>query len=171
MLATFTFAMLEILAPFCVGTPLMMLLMGNCTYEATEILGIFPTFILAFVLTVAFCCILNLITLPFTRYSVFLFDDHFSHGNTDVKYDDVTRIEIDSGMVSRQMSGNDPCCLDFYSGEKLLASIKHPSLLMSFFVWRKCKNARLKYKRVKKLALTWALVLLICIVLGLYGAK
>ena len=170
MLTTFMFAMLEILAPCCVGTAVVMILIGNDNYTTNEILSIFPAFIVMLVLIVIFCCMLNLITLPFTKHTVFLFDDHFSHGNTKVKYDNVTNIEIDSGIV-RRMGGNEPCCLDCYSDDELLISIEHPSLLMSFLVWRRCKNAKLKYKRVKKLVLLWAFILLMSIVLGLYGAQ
>jgi len=162
------FAMLEILSPYCVGIPIMILLIGNDNYTANEILSIFPTFIIMLVLIVIFCCMLNLITFPFTKHTVFLFDNHFSRGNTEVKYDDVTRMEIDSGLVSRT-GGNEPCCLDCYSGNELLISIEYPSLLMSFLVWRRCKNAKLKYKRVKKLVLLWAVVLVMSIALGLYG--
>ena len=168
-LTTFMFAMLEILAPFGVGTPVMILLMGNENYSLYEILSFFPLFFIMLVLIVAFCCALNLITLPFTKYTVYLFDDYFSRGNTEVRYDTVTRIEIDSGFV-RRFGGNEPCCLDCYAGDELLISIEHPSLLMSFLVWRRCNNAKLRYKRVKKLVLMWIFVLSICFVLGLYGA-
>lgn len=169
-ITTFMFAMLEILAPFCVGTPVMILLIGNDNYTTNEILSIFPLFIIMLILIIVFCCMLNLVTLPFTKHTVFLFDDHFSRGNTEVRYDDVTRIEIDSGLVSRT-GVNEPCCLDCYSGNELLISIEHPSLLMSFLVWRRCKNAKLKYKRVKKLVLLWASVLIMSIALGIYGAQ
>lgn len=164
-LTTFMFSMLEILAPFCVGIPVM-ILMGNGNYTANDILSIFPTFIVLLVLIVIFCCVLNLITLPFTKHTVFLYDRHFSRQDTEVRYDNVTRIEIDSGAISR-FGGNEPCCLDCYSGEELLISIEHPSLLMSFLVWRRCKNAKLRYKRVKRLALIWAFVTLVSVALGL----
>lgn len=169
MMTTCMFALLEILAPLCVGVPVMILLMGNEHYTLTDALSIFPFFVLAFVLVVAFFCILNLLTLPFTKHAVFLFDDHFSFGSTNIKYSDITKIEIDSGVL-RRMGGVESCCLDCYSGEDMLISIEHPSLLMSLLLWRRCKNAKLKYKRVKKLALIWAFTLLICVVLGLYGA-
>lgn len=170
MLTTFMFAMIEMLAPFCVGTPVMILLIGNDNYTTNEILSIFPFFIITLIFIIVFCCILNLITLPFTKYSVFLYDDYFSRGMTKVKYEDVTRIEIDSGIISRT-GGGAPCCLDCYSDNALLISIEHPSLLMSFLVCMRCKNAKLKYTRIKKVALLWVIALAMCIILGLYGAS
>ncbi len=164
------FAMIEILFPFSVGIPLMILLIGKDNYTINDILSIFPTLLLMLVLIVVFCCLLNILTLPFTKYTVFLFDDHFSRGDTKVKYDDVTKIEIDSGSISRT-GGNEPCCLDCYSKNELLISIDHPSLLMTFFVIRRCRYAKLRYKRVKKLLLLWGFCLIISIVLGLYGAQ
>ncbi len=164
------FAMIEILAPFSVGIPIMILLMGDDKYSANEILGIFPLFLIMLGLIIAFCCTLNLITLPFTKHTVFLFDDHFSRGNTEVRYDEVSRIEIDSGMVSRS-GASEACCLDCYSENKLLISIEHPSLWMSFLLIRRCKNAKLRYKRIKKLLLLWGFCLFLSIALGLFGAQ
>ena len=69
------FAMLEIVAPFCVGAPVMMFLMGKDNYTTNEVLSMFPLFIIMLILIIVFCCILNLATLPFTKYTVFLFDD------------------------------------------------------------------------------------------------
>ncbi len=170
-LTTFMFMMLEFLAPYCVGIPIMILLTGNGKYPANEVIRIIPAFFMIFVLIIIiFCCALNLVTLPFTKYTVFLFDDHFSRKNTDVRYNDVTRIEIDSGFIGRY-SADEPCCLDCYSGNELLISIEHPSLLMSFLVIHRCKNAKLRYKRVKKLVFLWTLCLICSIVLGLFGAR
>ena len=169
-ITTFMFALIEILSPFSVGTPLMIILIGNDKYTTNDILIIFPAFLLVLLLIGVFCCLLNLITLPFTQYTVFLFDDHFLRGNTKVKYDDVTKIEIDSGFISR-FGENEPCCLDCYWGNELLISIEHPSLLMIFWVTRRCKNAKLRYKRVKKLILFWGFCLFVSVVLGLYGAQ
>lgn len=162
------FAMLEILAPFCVGIPIMVLLIGNDNYTTNEIFSIFPLFIIMHILIIVFCCMLNLVTLPFTKYSVFLFDDRFSRGETVVKYEDVTRIALDSGFPTR-MGPSEPCYLDCYSGDELLISIKHPSLLMSFLLMRRCKNAKFRYARVKKVIGMWVLCLVMCIALGLYG--
>ena len=169
-ITTFMFAMIEMLFPFSVGIPLMILLIGKENYTTSDILSFFPAFLLMLVLIVVFCCLLNLVTLPFTKYTVFLFDDHFSRGDTKVKYDDITKIEIDSGLISR-IGGNEPCCLDCYSGNELLISIEHPSLLMIFFLIRRCRNVKLRYKRVKKLILLWSFCLIISVVLGLYGAQ
>ena len=168
-ITTFMFAMIEILSPFSVVIPLMMLLSGKENYTTNDILCVFPAFLLILVLIVVFCCLLNVLTLPFTQYTVFLFDDHFSRSDTKVKYDDITKIEIDSGLISR-FGGNEPCCLDCYSGNELLISIEHPSLMIIFFLIRRCRNAKLRYKRVKKLILLWSFCLIIGVVLGLYGA-
>ena len=168
-ITTFMFAMLEVLSPFSIGIPLMMLLLGKDNYTSNDILMCFPLFILTLVLIVAFCCLLNLVTLPFNSYTVFLFDDHFSWGNINVRYDEVDKIVIDSGFVRR--SDYIPCCLDFYSENNLLISIKHPSLLMTFFVTQRCRNAKLRYKRVKKLIFLWLFCLLVFLFFGLHGDK
>ena len=169
-ITTFMFAMIEILSPFSVGIPLMMLLLEKDTYTPNDILIFFPKFLLILVLFLVFCCLLNLVTFPFTKYTVFLFDDHFSCGDTKVKYDDITKIEIDGGLI-RRVGGNEPCCLDCYAGNELLISVEHPSLLMTFFVTRRCRYAKLRYKRVKKLLLLWSFCLIVNVVLGLCGAQ
>lgn len=168
MLTTFMFNMLEMIAPFSVGTVIMGLLINNGRHTEGEILSIIPLFFLLVILITVFSCVLNLVTLPFTKYSVFLFDDRFSRGETVVKYEDVTRIALDSGFPTR-MGPSEPCYLDCYSGDELLISIKHPSLLMSFLLMRRCKNAKFRYARVKKVIGMWVLCLVMCIALGLYG--
>jgi len=167
MLTTFMFMLLQILAPFSIGVPIMLLLMGKDT--ASEILSLIPIWLAGLVFVVVFCCILNLVTLPFTKHTVFLYDHHFSRGNTEVKYRDVTRIELDTGLIGRG-GGNEPCCLDCYAGKDLLISIEHPSLLMTFLVIKRCKTAKLRYKRVKMLVFLWVLDLLMSIVFGICGA-
>jgi hypothetical protein len=163
------FTMLEILAPFCIGAPMMMLLAGNGKYTSNETLSVIPMFLIAFIQIIVLCCELNLITYPFTKPTFFLYDDHFSHQETDVRYDAVTQIELDGGVAKRH-GGSKPCHLDCYSGDELLISLKDPSLWLIVLVIHRCKNAKSKYKRVKQVLLIWAFSLLLCLAYGLYGS-
>ena len=167
-MTTFMFVLIEIFTPIGVGIPIEMLLEDR--YTAREVFSLFPVFLLTPVFVTVFCCLLNLVTLPFTKYTVYLFDDYFTRGNIKVNYGDVTKIVMDSGLVTR-IGVNEPCCLDCYAGDELLLSIEHPSLLMTFFVTRRCRNAKLRYRRVKRLLVLWGIILLIGILLGLYGAQ
>lgn len=168
---TFTtalFAMIEVLIPFSVGAPVMMFLMNKEAYSMKEIFLTFPLFLLMIALLPFFSGVLNLVTLPFTEYTVFLYEDSFSRGETKVRYDSVTRIEIDSGVM-RRFGTSEHCCLDCYGGDMLLISIEHPSLWMCFLVMRRCKNAKIRYKRIKKVLALWAFCLFLCVILGLCG--
>ena len=121
-ITTFMFAMIEILSPFSVGIPLMMLLLEKDTYTPNDILIFFPKFLLILVLFLVFCCLLNLVTFPFTKYTVFLFEDHFSCRDTKVKYDDIKEIFVEYDFISGAMvvlnlekKTNSPChkCADY----------------------------------------------------------
>ena len=170
MLTTFMFMMLEILGPFFVGCPIMFLLIDSgARYTPGEILSIFPAFLLMMVMAVAFCCVLNFITYPFTKRAVYLDKEQIMLDKKCVKYADVTEIVLDSGMIQR-MGPSEPCCLDLYHCGNLILSISHPSLLMMFLVLRRCKHAHFRYQRVKKVLVIWAITLLTCIALGLFGA-
>lgn len=168
-MTTFLFAMLEMMPAIGIGIPVMGFFMGEeYRFSAREIFGLIPTFFLLYVLIIVFCCVLNLVTYPFTKHTVFLFDDSFSRGETTVRYDDVTKIEFDSGMI-RRFGSNDPCCIDCYSEDKLLVCIEHPSLLMCFFLFRKCKNAKFRYKRGKQFLFLLGFFLFLCVAFGLFG--
>lgn len=168
-MTTFLFAMLEMMPAIGIGIPVMGFFMGEeYRFSAREIFGIIPVFFLLCALILVFCCLLNLVTYPFTKHTVFLFDDSFSRGETTVRYDDVTKIEFDSGAV-RRFGSNDPCCLDCYAGDELRISIEHPSLLMCFYLFRNCKNAKFRYKRMKRFLSLSGFFLLLCVALGLLG--
>lgn len=168
-LTTLMFAMLEIMVPFSTGAPIMVLLMSNGERDLSEWIGIIPTVLILLILIALFCCTINLISYPFTKHTVFLFDDHFCRDNVKVKYSDVTHIEIDSGFISRG-GASEPCCINCYSDDKLLLSIKHPSLIMTFLLLRRCKNVKLKYKRIARVILLWLFAILCCVVLGIYAS-
>jgi hypothetical protein len=159
------FMMLYVMGPFCAGTPIMIMLMGATNYNLVEM---FLGFLFANVCTIFFCSILHLLTLPFTKYTVFLDDETFTRDGTRVKYHEVTEIVFDSGFVGKG-GGNEPCCMDCYAGNKMLVSIEHPSLIMTYLVIRRCKNAKLRYRRTKLVIGTWVFGLLACVALGLYG--
>lgn len=168
MLTTFMFTMLEIIGPFSVGMPIMVLLMDDGDrYTPVEMLSMFPACLLILVLTVVFCCALNLVTYPFTKRAVYLDDDSVMLDKKRVMYTDVTEIVLDSGMIQR-VGPSEPCCLDLYQCGNLILSIDHPSLLMMLLVLRRCKHARFQYQRTKKVFLIWGITLLICIGLGLF---
>ena len=167
---TFMFAMLETLAPFCIGTPILMLSIGYENFAANEILSVFPSFFYVSAAIIVCCCLFNLATYPFTEYTVFLFDNRLSCGETEVRYDDVTKIELDSGLV-RRWGPSEPCYLICYSGDERVISIKHPSLWMSFLLALRCKYAKLRYKRLKKALGMWAFCLVFCLAAALLGGQ
>lgn len=167
-LTTFMFSILRTVIPLSFGFPIMYIIMDPDRYTAVELLGMIPITWLVLALIVILCCVLNLLTHPFTKHAVCLYEHHVLYRNTSVKYREVTRIEFDSGAI-RRFGGSDPCCLDCYVGDELLVSIDHPSLLMTLFLISRCKTAKLRYRRTKDFLLTCALVLLMCIVLGICG--
>lgn len=170
MLTTFMFTMLEVIGPLCLCIPVMILLTGHsAAYSPDQILSIVPACLLMMALTVVVCSIVNLVTYPFTKRHVTLSKDAVSRDRTSVKYDDITLIELDSGMITR-MGPSESCCLNCYSFNDLVLSIEHPSLVMSFLLLKRCKNAKFRYKRMKKVFLIWAGTLLLSIALGFYGA-
>ena len=170
MMTTFTFSILRTVIPLSFGFPILYIIMEPNRYTAVELLCMIPVAWFALVLILTLCCVLNLLTLPFTKHAVCLYDRYFSYRNTSVKYRDVTRIEFDAGVI-RRIGGSEPCCLDFYANnDDLLISINHPSLLMTLFLISRCKTAKLRYRRIKDFLLTCAFVLLMCIVLGICGA-
>ena len=169
-LTTFIFFVFEFFAPFCIEIPIIILLTKSDNLATSEIFSMFSLPLIILVLFIVVSCMLNLFTLPFTKHTVFLYKDHFSCENSEVRYDDVTKIEFDSGLIKRFGRG-EPCCLDCYVDDKLLISIEYPSLLMSFLVWRRCKNAKFRYKRIKRLVFMWIFVLISSVVFGLYGEQ
>ena len=167
MITTFMFLMIEMML-ILLATPILFVIAPREQDSLTDILMIFPMFFATIVMTVLFCCALNLVTLPFTKYAVTLDRDFVTVRDKKVKYADVTRIEIDSGTI-RRFGGSDPCGLDLYSYDELLVSITHPSLIMSFLLILRCNNAYIKYVHLKRVVFLFLFAVLMFAVLGIYS--
>ena len=147
----------------CVALPMMCWLQGAYDYMVMGLI-----FLTMIPLNVIFFSALNLFTHPFTPYHVILEDESFSREGTQVWYHEVTKIVFDPGEVSKHRSW-EPCCLDFYAGDRMLLSITHPSLIMTFFVIRRCKHAKLRFARIKDTLLLLAVGIAIGVAIGLCG--
>ena len=165
MLTSFLFLMLEVLAPISVSVGLMAWVLQG---DATMLLGLIPTLILLSLLIVIFCCLLNLLTLPFTKRIVYLDGEKIMRGETCVCLSEVTNIELDSGMITR-MGPSEPCCLNLYSENEWLLSIDHPSLMVMFLLICRCKNASFCYSRKKKVLFIWVISLAVSLGLTIYA--
>lgn len=162
-MTTFMFFMLDLWIPLCIGIPLMCWLLGAYDWMKMGLVCL-----IMIPMDVIFFSMLNLVTYPFTEYNVFLEDETFSWEGTKVWYHEVTKIVFDRGSV-RKYGSSEPCCVDFYAGDKMLVSITHPSLIMSFLVIRRCKNAKLRYARIEEAVWIWLIVLGMSVAMGLYG--
>ena len=69
-ITTLMFAMLEFLAPFCVGFPVMILLIGNDNYTINEVLSIFPLFIIMLILIIVAAIIALFVIIIKARHRV-----------------------------------------------------------------------------------------------------
>ena len=117
---------------------------------------------------VAMYCIVNLVAWPFRKYVVCMEAESFSYKDKRIVYHEVTEIVFDSGFPSKT-GGGDPCCLDFYAGRNILMTIDNPSLIMTFLMIQRCKNAKLCYRRIKRAIITWIVFLVTFTALGLFG--
>ena len=100
-------------------------------------------------------------------------EESFSYKDKSIRYQEVTEIVFDSGFPSKT-GGGDPCCLDLYAGRDILMVIYNPSLIMTFLLLRRCRNAKLGYRRVTRAVIFWVLSLVMYLVLGLlvkYGGQ
>ena len=162
----FTFMMLEIICPAMVSMLLLFLMDGEPFWETLGMM--LMTLVAILLLFIAMHCIVNLIAWPFCKYILFMDEESFSYKDKRIRYQEVTEIVFDSGFPSKT-GGGDPCCLDFYAGRNILMTINNPSLIMTFLMIRRCKNAKLCYRRIKRAIITWIAFLVIFTALGLYG--
>ena len=170
MMTTFMFAMLHLIIPFSFAFPIEFYILDPDRYTTAEFLCMIPLVWGILALLLILCCVLNLLTFPFTKKTVVVHDRYFSYQNTNIKYSDVARIEFDAGVIHRH-GGNEPCCLDFYANnDDLVLSIDHPSLIMTLLLIRRCKTAKVRYRQFKQFIWMCAFVWIVCIVLGICGA-
>jgi hypothetical protein len=163
----FMFLILEMMYPLMAGMIIMLAITMMPLQELLE--GLWALVVYVPLGTVVFCGTLMLISWPFTKYKVFLEDKCFYYeGGTRVWYCDVTEIVFDSGFAGKGGS-NEHCCLDCYGGNKMLFSVNHPSLVMTVLLIKRCKNAKVRYRRIKQMIGMWAFCVVVCVAAGLYG--
>jgi len=156
--------MLEIMCPAVVGVLLLAVIDGEPFWEALGMM--LMSFAAVLLFFTAMHCVVNLIAWPFCKYILFMDEESFSYKEKRIRYQEVTEIVFDSGFPSKS-GGGDPCCLDLYTGRDILMVIYNPSLIMTFLLIRRCKNAKLGYRRVTRAVIFWVLSLVMYLVLGL----
>jgi len=170
VMATAIFAIFEIGLPCIAGVIILFSLLlttGELDPEAFKwmfiAIGIFGPieFLLIF-------NVFTLVTLPFQEYYVFLYDEYFVHNNITVNYRDVSRIEIDSGELSRYSRGT-PCSLNFFIDGELITSIKKPPFTLTFILLKRCRYADKKYIKLKSAIITSAIIIAVFLGIAIYA--
>lgn len=118
--------------------------------------------------------IIFLISYPFVKYSVFLDDDSITYQNRCVRYDDIISVKIDRGVSAGRYKGwQVKPQLRLINKNTDTVSIKNPSIFLIFTLIKRCKNAKVRYVRLKEakkmILITLAILIIVVCIAFIYS--